>query len=162
MVKSIILIALNLTVFISGVFLDMRVASDTSCWIVGPTSTGGNAIIHDRISGWKTDLVDANWIWDINLNTTPGFGVVTKYFYIAGIVNSGILRIAADNRFTTYLNNVNANCISISDNTFNLVDGVFCDVKSYLKSGLNTLVISVENISGDAGVIFKLEVTSNY
>ncbi|OMJ85016.1 hypothetical protein SteCoe_13736 [Stentor coeruleus] len=162
MAISLVVIVLSLTFFVSGVFLDFKITSDTSCWIVGPTSTGGYAIIHNTISGWNTNLMDANWIWDINLNTAAGFGVVTKHFYIPGTPNSGTFRIAADNRFTTYLNNLDANCKSTYDTTFSTVDGILCNVKSYLRSGLNVLVVSVENTGGNAGVMFKLEVTSNY
>ncbi|OMJ68158.1 hypothetical protein SteCoe_34480 [Stentor coeruleus] len=170
---SFIVLAFDFMLFASGVFLDFKITSDTSCWIVGPTSTGGYAILHDTISAWKTDFLDAKWIWDINLNTVSGFGVVTKHFYIAGVVNSGTLRIGADNRFTVYLNDVDANsgtlrigadnrftvylndvdanCKSTSDTTYTLVDGVLFDVKLYLRSGINVLKISVENTGGYAG-----------
>ncbi|OMJ85015.1 hypothetical protein SteCoe_13735 [Stentor coeruleus] len=161
MVVSFIVLAIYFTDFVSGVFLDFKVVSNTNCWIVGPTTTGKYAIKHDTAYGWVTDLLDAEWIWDYNLNTALGYGVVTKHFYIAGVVNSGTFRIAADDTFTTYINGIDANCKSLVY-TFGLTNGVFCDVKSYLRSGMNVLVVSVLNTGGYAGVMFKLEVTSNY
>lgn len=161
MTISIIVIALYLVRFVSCILLDFRVVSDTSCWIVGPTSTGKNAIIHSTMPGWYTSLIDAEFIWDIDLSTTAGYGVVTKYFYIAGVVSSGTFRIASDDTFTTYINDVDANCKSTVF-TFGLTSGVLCNVKSYLRTGLNVLTVSVQNIGGYGGVKFKLEVSSNY
>lgn len=44
---------------------------------------------NNTIPGWYTSLIDAEFIWDINLSTIAGYGVVTKYFYIGRVVSSG-------------------------------------------------------------------------
>ncbi|OMJ87033.1 hypothetical protein SteCoe_11272 [Stentor coeruleus] len=149
---------------VSGVLLEFFIASDTSCWIVGPTSTGSCAVIHSGNPAWATNIPLAKWIWDIDKNTQAGIATITKFFYVAGIPQSGSLNIAADNYFITYLNDVDANCKdSTYGETFKIAEGINCDVNSYIKTGLNKLEIEVNNIStGDGAVMFKLAVLSNF
>ncbi|OMJ65361.1 hypothetical protein SteCoe_38391 [Stentor coeruleus] len=152
---------LSLLGFSYGIFLEFYIASDTTCWIVGPTSAGGNAIIHSTVSAWKTVITNADWIWDINGNTVKGNGTVTKYFYIAGIPATGTFQVAADNTFTTYLNSVEADCKDTTGITFSSSTPKSCNVISYLVSGLNKLVVNVENTGASAAVKFRLDATSN-
>lgn len=160
MYLSSIVLVLNLINFTTGILLEFYIASDTSCWIVGPTSTGSKAIIHSTSSSWKTVIQNANWIWDIQGNTEIGVAFVTKHFYIAGTVISGSLQISADDAFTTYINDKDAGCTEVG--SFSTTSGITCDVSSFLTTELNKLAIKVVN-SGKAGaVIFKLTVFSNY
>lgn len=155
------LFALCLLRFSYGIFLDFYIVSDETCWIVGPTSTGSNAVIHSAVSSWSTVITNANWIWDIDGNTATGNGTVTKFFYIAGVPETGTFTVAADNTFTTYLNNKEANCKDTSGSTFSSSTGKSCNVFSYLVSGLNKLVVDVQNTGSVAAVKFRLDVTSN-
>lgn len=154
--------ALSLLKFVYGTFLEFYIVSDTTCWIVGPTSTGSNAIINPTITGWNTVISNANWIWDISGNTVSGNATVTKHFFIAGTPASGTLTIAADDFYTTYLNDKEANCKDTAGGTFSSTTGNTCNVLSYLISGLNKLVLSVQNGTGNAAVKFRLDVTSNF
>ncbi|OMJ65111.1 hypothetical protein SteCoe_39243 [Stentor coeruleus] len=158
---SFVFYMLSLLGFSYGILLEFYIASDTTCWIVGPTSTGGNAVIHSAVSAWKTVITNADWIWDISGNTALGNGIVTKYFYIAGIPATGTFQVAADNTFTTYLNSVEANCKDTTGSTFSSSTPKSCNVISYLVSGLNKLVVNVQNTGSYASVKFRLDVTSN-
>ncbi|OMJ82572.1 hypothetical protein SteCoe_16679 [Stentor coeruleus] len=162
MTLSFAIYAISLLTFTYGTFLEFYIVSDTTCWIVGPTSTGSNAIINPTISGWNTIISNAEWIWDISGNTASGNGTVTKFFFIAGTPASGTFTIAADDYYTTYLNDKEANCKDTVGGSFVSTTGKSCNVLSYLISGLNKLVVNVQNSSGGAAVKFRLDATSNF
>ncbi|OMJ82583.1 hypothetical protein SteCoe_16697 [Stentor coeruleus] len=154
---------LYLLTFASGILLEFYVVSDTTCWIVGPTSLGSYAIILSSNPGWSTKIPFAYWIWDIDGNLNSGNATITKNFYIAGAIKSGSLSIAADNYFTTYLNGEYANCKDTTGLTYKLNLGKNCDVTSYLVTGFNKLDVVVNNESyGPGSLMFKLTVLSNY
>ncbi|OMJ82571.1 hypothetical protein SteCoe_16678 [Stentor coeruleus] len=149
--------------FVSGYFLEFYIVSDNSCWIVGPTVTGSNAIIHTTLSSWKTVIPNAYWIWETNDNNSQqGNATVTKHFFIAGTPATGSFSISADGYFTTYLNDKEANCKDTTGNTYSSDSGISCNVLSYLISGLNKLEIDAETKGNHASVMFKLTVTSNF
>jgi hypothetical protein len=152
---------LSLIKFTYGTLLEFYIVSDTTSWIIGPTS-GGNAIINPTQSFWNTVISNANWIWDISGNTASGNATVTKYFFIAGTPATGTFTIAADDLYTTYLNDKEANCKDTTGETFSSTTGNTCNVFSYLVSGLNKLVLNVQNNAGDAAVKFRLDVTSSF
>ncbi|OMJ85014.1 hypothetical protein SteCoe_13733 [Stentor coeruleus] len=156
-----ILTFLSIFIMTSGVFLEFSIVSDESSWVyVASTLSEGNAAIYTTQGGWATKLLDASWIGGKNAMNVAGNSTITKFFYIAGIPESGKLSVGADDYFTTYINDKTTNC-RIDSGSFTLSAGRLCDVFSYLVNGLNKIVFEVKNGGGPGGLMFRLVVTSN-
>ena len=125
---------------------------------------------------WISSITDslAKWIWPTYKISYPDQDekeTFTKMFTVGGDVTSAEMQIAGDNLFYVEINGVEVEELDrlydgyISDDNFSSLTGPV-DVKDYLVDGLNTIKITVKNISmpggtqetNPAGLLYNLEI----
>jgi len=143
----------------------ITVVSDTT-----NTIGNGNAVeTWDGNASWTASIPGADWIWSHVLVQNPSINeTVTfeKEFEIVGTPLSGVLDIAADNRYTVWLNGEEVG-LSINDNNYSSTTQDQYIVLDDLGEGNNILEAEVTNIAfmnspyiNPAGLLYSLTIES--
>ncbi len=139
--------------------------SDTTNKVVEYGNTDAVALSFTH-SAWTADVPEATWIWSDNPVVDPTNETVrtfTKTFGWDGPVDTAIIKVAADNDYELWVNDV---LIGTGSNTFATVNQH--DIASAIQDGNNTIKVKVTNWAwptsdpqvNPAGLKFQAVVTS--
>ncbi len=131
-------------------------------------NTGGNAVATFVPSTWTVNIPGATWIWNAFHVADPAEGetvTFTKTINVSGAPTSASIIIGADDNYEASLNGTQFGADSAFNN-FTAGNEDTYDITSLLRTGDNTLSITVHNLAtGDtnpednpAGLLYKLDV----
>ncbi|MEM9336485.1 MAG: DUF642 domain-containing protein [Patescibacteria group bacterium] len=162
----------------SGTFLDnvslvceeapkcsIEMVSDSGTVVVEGNTYATSTYVHPN---WTADIDDATWIWNSEFVENPDQDETYTFketFTVSG-PHTGLLEVAADNRYKAYLNGELVIDRSGQNNNFQSHTQTSKDVTSALVEGNNELVIEVTNVGNQnannrqnpAGLLYKLTV----
>src|SRR3989344_3136115 len=121
------------------------------------TIGGGFAVPGATSSAWTASIPGATWIWNSGAlppNETVAF---EKTFTVVGTVLSATLNIASDNSYQVFIDGVPVAADASAINFTSATQDVH-NLTAVVTPGVHTLRIEVTNISGPAGLLYKLEI----
>ena len=106
---------------------------------------------------WTTNISGATWIWEIyDAKTVGKYQNITfkNQIGIPGVPIASTLRIACDDYCSVTINGKNPGCQGAS---YGVGSERNCSLLPFLVPGINTVLFSVWNSIGDAGLLYLIE-----
>lgn len=108
---------------------------------------------------WTASIPNAEWIWSNNIRdfssaSILNFGIEIQ---INSLLSSAIIKVAADNSASVFVNNYNVE----SCKTFDFSIATSCNVLMHLVIGVNSFRFEATDAGGDAGLIFSIALYKN-
>lgn len=146
---------------------EVTIVSDTTNYVV-EKAANAQALTYIHPAWATAAIAGATWIWGDNPVTAPVVPetqTFRKQFGFVGTVTSAKLYVAADNSYSSLINNSTSGS-STAENNFQLATQDEYTVTSLIAQGNNELKIAVNNFSGSsnpqdnpAGLLYKLVIS---
>jgi len=103
---------------------------------------------------WYASIQDAQWIWSANNEDDVSFGIKLE---LNRLPSTATLKVAVDDYAYVF---INGQMISACT-PYGFQSVVTCNILPFLVIGYNSIRFAATDTGGDAGLLFRIEITSN-
>ena len=136
--------------------LKYYIVSDSNTLITGVPNEF-NAVSAKIHPGWIAQIPGAIWIWDTYAAADYQTVKFKVQFILPGVPISGVLRISFDDTLLSLtINGIDPGC---NFSYTNAGSETTCNISNQIVPGLNTVLLSIKNYLGNAGLLYMIDIS---
>ena len=116
-----------------------------------------NAVPAEIHPAWSAKIPQAIWIWDTYVALDAHTVNFKVQFILSGVPISGLLRIAFDNFLLSL--SINGSDPDCNFSNYYVGSETNCNISNQIVPGLNTVLFSIRNSEGSAGLLYMIDIS---